>query len=398
MKRIFKYIFHRDHLIITASAFIQLLLLGVIAFNLDFLNPIADALDNFSITDVFFDIEHSGTEPEICELVTLVDMTELHARDDIANLLEDINLCDPLYVGVDLIFEGEKDDLMANEVLEGSVTGLYGKSVFSNKLINFDSTQETFTSSVRSFFADRISVEEAYTNLNDDMAGACIRDFSISQTLNGDKLLSFPAKIASVFDETVSEIDNDEFLINFRNVSFPVVAYDEINEKSDLIEGHIVLVGTMTEEQDMHNTPLGKMPGLELQAYSLLTLLEHKGIKEAPRWLIWILAFLICYLLELSIDVLSRIVNKHNKSVLMVFLKESNVVSVVMLFLWIVLVCWLMFIMFVKHSISISGGVILGLMALVCEGRDLLKSIVKAIGSKFDDNHFVETSLLKEDD
>ena len=331
-------------------------------------------------------------------MVTLVDMTELYSRGDIANLFEEINNCNPLFVGVDLIFEGEKDDRVGNEILEGAVAGLYGKSVFSRKLIDFDSTEETFTNSVRSYFADRIDFDEAYTNLNDDMAGSCIRDFSISQTLCGKKVLSFPAKIASVFDDSVAELTNEEFLINYKNVKFPVVPYNEIDENSDLIDGHIVLVGTMTEEQDMHNTPLGKMPGLELQAYSLLTLLEHKGIKEVPQWLTWVLAFLICYLLELTIDAISRIVNRHNKSVLMVFLKESNVVAIVMLFIWVAIVCWLMFMLFVKHNVSISGGVILGLMALVCEGRDLLKSFVKAIGAKYEDNKFVETSLLKEED
>lgn len=398
MKKLFRYIFHRDHFIIIASAFLQMFLLKLVAFNLDYLNPIAEALDSFSMTDVFFDIQHSDAEPEQSDLITLVDMTELYSRGEIANLLEDINQNNPLCVGVDLIFEGEKDDSIGNEILEESVIGLSGRSVFSRKLTEYDSSVETFKSSVRSYFSDRIDFTEAYTNLNDDMAGSCIRNFSVSQTQNGEKLLSFPAKIASFFDESINELTNEEYLINFKNVSFPVVSFKDITEKADLIDGHIVLVGTMTEEQDMHNTPLGKMAGLELQAFSLLTLLEHKGIREVPQWLLLIVAFLICYMLELTIDVLCQLVNKHNNSMIMVFFKESNVVSILMLFLWVAFVCWLMFIMFVKHSVSISGGLILGLMALVCEGRDLLKSIVKAIGAKYESNRFINSSLLKEDD
>lgn len=397
-RKIFKYLFHRDHFIVTVSAFIQLLVLGFVAFNLDFLNPIAEALASFSITDVFFDIQHSGETSETCDLVTLVDMTELHNRGDIALLLENIKQENPLCIGVDLIFEGEKDDRIGNELLEDTVAGMTEQTVFSRKLTDYDSRQGTFTNDVRSYFADRIDITEAYTNLNDNMAGATIRNFSIAQTLHGEQVLSFPAKIASFFDETVSCRDDEDLLINYRNVTFPIVAYNEIEEKRDLIEGHIVLVGTMTEEQDMHNTPLGKTAGLEVQAYSLLTLLEHKGIKSISPWMTWIIAFLICYLLELSIDIVSQFVNKQKKSVFMVFIKESNIVAIVMLFLWITFVCWLMFVMFVKHNITLSGGIILGLMALVCEGRDLLKSVVKAIGAKYGKKKFVLNSILRDDD
>ena len=397
MNRILRYIFHRDHLIVTLSAFVQLCLLGLIAFNLDFLNPVADALDNFSITDVFFDIQHSGSEPETNDLITLVDMTDLYARGDIANLLEEINLCDPLCIGVDLIFEGEKDDRLGNELLEGAVSGLVAPTIFAGKLTDYDSADEVFKGSVRSFFSEQIDITEAYTNLNDDMAGSCIRNFSIKLPYSGGEMFSFPAKIASLFDESVRSLNNEELLINFKNTRFPVVSYNDIRQKQDLIDGHIVLVGTMTEEQDMHNTPLGKMSGLELQAYTLLTLLEHKGIRDIPKWLTWLIAFFFCYLLELSIDALSRLIAKNNQSTLMVFLKESNIVAIVMLFLWVAFVCWLMFLLFVKHSINLSGGLILGLLALVCEGRDLYSSIIKALSVKHGDSVFVCTSLMNDD-
>ena len=360
MKRFLKYCFHRDHFVVTASAFIQLWILGLVVFNLSILNPVANALEDFSITDVFFDIQHSGAEPETCDLITLVDMTALHSRGDIAILLEEINQCDPLYVGVDLIFEGEKDDEIGNNLLIGAVSGLTGKSVFSSKLIDYNGAANCFTNSVRSFFAEQLDCKEAYTNLNNDMSGSPIRDFSIKQPFNGEQVLSFPARLAAEFDDSVPTIDNNELLINYKNVVFPVVPYDEISNYSDLIDGHIVLIGTIAEEQDMHNTPMGKMPGLEIQAYSLLTLLEHKTIKEIPSILTWLIAFILCYLLELALDAAWQIVKKNSKSAFMVFLKESNILSIVLLFIFVSFVCWLMFVLFIKHSICLSGGVILG--------------------------------------
>ena len=396
MKTPFQYLFHRDHFIIIAFGLLFLLVLRVITVNIDFLNPVANALDEFSITDMMFDIQHSNSMPEINDLVTIVDMTDLHSRGDIANLLSEINQCAPLVMGVDLIFEGEKDDHLGNEMLMEVVHGLSDKTVFTCKLTDYNSIEGTFKGCTRSFFANDISITEAYSNVNNNLTVGNVRDFGIKQLIDSKEMLSFPAQIASRFDDSVDEMDDNELLINFKNVVFLMVTYDEILDKQELIEGHIVLVGTMTEEQDMHNTPLGKMPGVELQAYSLLTLLEHKAMKKNPVWLDWLLALLVCYLMELAIDALFQWVCKNDKSAIMVFLKESNVLDIIMLFVWMVLVCWFVFIMFVKHDTIIGGSMILALMALTCEGRDIYKSIIKALLVKHVDKKFVSTSLLKD--
>ena len=397
-KRLLKHIFHRDHFIIVASAFLMLGLLRVITFNLSFLDPVAMAFENFSVTDIFFDIDHAAGEPETNDLITLVDMTELHSRGDIAYLLEEIRLQDPLCIGVDLIFEGEKDDPMGNEMLETAVTNLEERAVFAEKLTNYDSRHNKFTGNVRSFFSDRVALQEGYSNLNDNLAASCIRDFSIRQKGPDGTHLSFPAQIAARYDESVAEWDNDEVLINFRNVRFPVVPYNEVADMSGLINGHVVLVGTMTEEQDMHSTPLGKMSGLELQAYSLLTLLEHKGIREIPSWANWLIAFLLCYLLELTLDIPYQLIVRKRRSVVCVFLKESNVINLLMLFLWAALVCWLMYLLFIRKSISLSGGLFLILLTLVCESRELFRSLIKGLRAKYAAARFVETSIIHEND
>ena len=256
MKKLLKHIFNLNHLGVCIVTFAMLWLLKTVTFSLDILNPVADAMENFSAADIFFEIQHSGSEPEVSDIITIVDMTELHDRGDIAMLFEEINMNDPLLVGVDLIFEGVKDNKLGNELLEGATMGLSDKTIFSTKLIEYSSEQEEFTGKVQSFFANDLGVTEGYTNLNNDMTGALVREFSTKQTAMGEEMLSFPAKIAAMFDESLYAMDNENILINYRNVEFPVVKWNEIAENSELIEGHIVLVGTMAEEQDMHMTPL----------------------------------------------------------------------------------------------------------------------------------------------
>ena len=398
MKRFIKYLFHRDHFIVLLSGLLLLGLLRAITINIDFLNPIANALDDFSVTDVIYEIQHDESKARMNDIITIVDMTELTDRGDIAYLLEEINACEPLVMGIDLIFEGKKDDSIANEMLKESVKVMGSKAVYSTKLVDYNSNSQSFSRSVQSFFANEIHIAEGYTNLNDNLERRRIRDFSIMQKLNDNTQLSFPAKIAAYFNNSLEQLDSQDLLINFKNEKFPVVKYDEIQEKRELIEGHIVLIGALTEEQDMHNSPIGKMSGLELQAYSLLTLLEQKNIQKIPTWLEWILVFLVCYLLEIAIDIVWQWVKKKDKSAFMVFLKESNLVSVVMLFIGLLIVCWLTYILFVKRGLLVPGGLIMGMMALTCEGRDILIAVIKGLKAKNKDSKFVKTALLIDND
>lgn len=395
MKRVKKYIFHIDHLIITATAFLFLSLFGLVTFNVDFLNPVERSLDNFSLSDMFFQIEHSS-EPEKNGLITLVDMTELHSRGDIAMLLEQIDECHPLCVGVDLIFEGEKEDSIGNVLLKEVISNSQSDFVFSSKLIEYNEETAAFDKMISSFCASQLNWEEAYTNVIEDDAGGTIRNLTIKRRYGSKEILSFPARIASVVDNSNANNTGKDMLINYGNEDFIVVPYNRIEEYRDLLEGRIVLVGSMKEEGDMHNTPLGKLPGLQVQAYSLLTLLEHKHIASVPTWLGWSLSFIICYILEIVIDFFYQVSKRHPSSVIMVFFRESNFFSVLMLFTFSILLCWLMFIFFVDYDVLFCGEVTLALMALTCVGRDVYMSVIKAFAAKYH-NKFINASLMTED-
>ena len=378
-----KYLFHIDHFLVTTLALVLLWLLSIVTFNLSILDPVVDALDEFSITDVFFEIENNKEENiETSDLITIVDMTDLHNRGDIASLMQEIGLNNPLCVGIDLIFEGEKDDSIGNKELVEAVNNLGETAIYSKKLTDYSGETDKFANRVSSFFTKDIEVQEAYTNLVNDMSSTRVREFTATQQEGETESISFPAAIASRFDTTLVSNHKDCYLINYRNVKFPVVKFDEIQEKADLIDGHIVLIGTMTEEQDMHMTPLGKMPGIEVQAYSLLTLLEHKDLQELPLWLSILITFVLCYLLEITIDAVPRCVEKSTK-IPIVFLRESGLITALLILLWVIVVTWLMFYSFTRRNVIIDGGVLLASMALVCEGRELIEATIKTLSTKY---------------
>lgn len=391
MKRLFRYILHIDHLVVCILTLALFLLLKAITFNLDVLNPVTEALDDFSTSDIFFDIQYSESEHQTSDLITIVDMTELHSRGDIAMMFEEINLNNPLLVGVDLIFEGVKDDNLGNSMLESAVEKLSDVAVFSSKLIDYDPDYDTFDGCVRSYFAEKVKITEAYTNLKSNMSGDVVREFSTKQFYGESSVLSFPARLAAEFDDTLCSSENKDLLINYNNVSFPVVKWSEIAENSDLIEDRIVLVGTMTEERDMHMTPVGKMAGLQVQAYSLLTLLDHNNIAELPQWLMLILCFIICYLLELILASLHRMLNKYSNSVVLTFLKESELLSLITMFLFTVLLYWISFSIFINKGILFESAILIVLVTLLFESRVLCNALVSSLSRRYNWGYFKHT-------
>jgi hypothetical protein len=288
-------------------------------YNISFLNPIGRALDNFSMSDMFFEIDNRKDNPDTCRLITLVDMTDLHARADIGELLDEVNGFNPLCIGVDLIFEGEKDDAYGNVVLENAVMNLVENAYFAQKLVDYNKESEQFTSAIRSYFTQIFPVQEAYANFTDNLEHTNIRELSIIQKIMGEQLLSFPAAIAAHIDTSFINQEDNKLVINYQHTIFPVLKYDEVLSHPEMIENHIVLVGTMTEEQDMHLTPLGKMSGLMIQAYSLNTILQQNSIIHIPWYIEWLVCFIICWLLQLLMTALTLYATKYEKNGIVYF-------------------------------------------------------------------------------
>ena len=140
-----RYFFHRDHWIVTILAFVFMGVLAYVTVSVDFLNPVEQAFNNYSLSDMYYQIDRHGVQPDTSELITIVDMTEYYNRGDLAEILMKINDMDPQVVGVDIIFEGIRDDAVGNELLQDAVKALGDKAVFAMKLKDYDDDKECFT-------------------------------------------------------------------------------------------------------------------------------------------------------------------------------------------------------------------------------------------------------------
>lgn len=378
-----KYIIRRKHFVITVLSCAIIALLSLFTFNISFMNPIANAIKNMSMTDVFFKIENSTSVPDTCHLITIVDVTELTSRGEIGEVLLSIYEMNPVVIGVDLIFEGEKDDIEGNLILENAVDQISPKTIFANKLIDFDVQKGVFTNSVSSYFHEAFSLSEGYANVTDDMEKATVRTFTICQTENKEQRYSLPAQLAKRMGARIDGLTG-EMTINYSPTLFPVVSYKDINTSKHLLENHIVIVGVM-EEQDMHLSPLGKTPGIEIQAYSTLTLLRQKNVKIVSIVICCIIGFVLCYIFELLLDITS-IWFEGRKSQFAIFIREAEIPLQVVSFLFLIIVTLCSFVLFVNKGIYIDTILILALLIFVIESRNLYNAFMKAFISKDTDN------------
>jgi len=320
-----------DHILVAFIAFILLGIFALFTFKVSFMRPVANAIGNFSVTDVFYSIERKWLKPnEINEDIVLVDLTELTSRGDIARALSEIYEAEPIAIGVDLQFEFRNDSLN-DAKLATTADSISDLTVFACKLLDYSEEQKCFQNVSNSFFVNS-SIKTGYANLLDNMENKTIRTLSTRQCLNNDTILSIPAKI---FQDLIGEDlpSNNEMFIDY-STNFISIPYADLKENKDVLKERIVLVGLMEEEADMHPSSIGKIPGLAIQGYSLATLLSHKSPHVFKETLPIIIAFILSFFIDITLCYIGKFVKSRSKS-LSVFLSESRILLWLNSFLWL---------------------------------------------------------------
>lgn len=336
-----------------------------IALNLSFLNPISEAIANFSITDKYYQMIPERENHSI----TIVDLTSLYDRGKIAQVLEEIESCSPAVIGMDCIFEGEKPDTLADNAIR-SVAERYSNILFSYRLQDEQADETGYSRSIHSFFTDEMLVHEGVTNMQrDNLYNGIKRSLKLSWTLNGTKKLSFVSKLVNLYvgNEVVTTCHND-VNINFSPTRYTIVDPKDIIEHKKQIEGRIVLFGALADETDMHYTPIGKMAGVMLLAYATQTLLEDRQIIEPPFWQQVVMAILLVMLTNVLQLIYLRWTSR-SRSPLVFHVMGSAYMLGVVTFLWIALIIWVTFLIFNLYNVSVELGWPIAAMAFLATSR-----------------------------
>lgn len=294
MKKDWKF-WHWDHVGVCLMTALLAAIIGLVSVNLSMFNPVEQAFENFHMTDVYFEMNRSENI-ELNNDIVMVDMVELRDRGEIGQVIQQICTCQPRVLAVDLIFYKEGDDVLANAVLMGAIDEAEVPIVFSSKLVDYDQQKNSFNTLIPSFFAPMGDYTFAYGNVLQDREGGIIREYTLAERLNKKTMYSLAYETACLYTgETPHEQDVNERLIVYGDTDFPVINFKDVKEYADLLKDKIVLLGTYSDEEDAHFTPLGKMPGMKIQAYSMLSYIQNRNIQDVPKWFSILLAFILCY-------------------------------------------------------------------------------------------------------
>lgn len=283
-----------------ALAFGVLALYRTLAININFLSPITNVMEDFSMTDIYYQINHWISEDvDTSRVVTIVDLTDLHHRDEIAQAIEDIEAQHPRVLGIDAVFEGEHDDVMGDMDLRRTIT-CYDNIVCSSVLGKYVDDRVGYLGSevTHPFFYEDLNQpggsSEAFTNMPRMLYGGTKRKVSLAAPIDGELHPSFCLSVANRFNRDVDQVamENRELNINFDSKDFAVLRPDEVSRHPELIEDHVVLFGAVNEFVDMHYTPLGQMAGVKLLAYAVETLIQQNEVRTLPAWVFYPLCFL----------------------------------------------------------------------------------------------------------
>ena len=379
----FKRIFHIDHVIITLLALLIMWLLSFVVLNVTFFDPISRALKNYQLSDMFYQIEKdSGVETE-SPLITIVDISSVYDRSQIAKVIEDINECEPYLLGIDVIFEGLKGDTVGSDAIAEALMNSE-KPVVAFKLTVYDNKTKEFTHSRHSFFTPSEGIVEGFSNVAHDAYGGALRYITTVRDCHGEKVYALAQEIARTYypELPVDTVALTKRMIDYTPTIFPVVAHDSILQHRDLLNGRIVILGGMHDDADMHYSPYGRTAGTNIQAYAVQTLLENKRIEEFPPIVATLISFLLILFTQIFRYEFGRWANARRHLFLRTFF-GSTLVNNIINFTWIGLLVWINFIIFIKFDYYFPSTLTLLAIAMLIEAQNFYRNMIQYIGNNY---------------
>ncbi len=347
-----------------------LLMLSFRAFD-----PLSNALKSFSFTDIYYQILSQTSAPDTSRVVTIVDMTNIYRRGEMAKLFEDIQAANPRVVGVDVVFDAEKDDWEGNDSLI-HVAQTYSNMFFSVKYLDFDEKKGEFTKETHSFFSKYTDIKEGFCNVpRGGQYDMTKRNVFRRCKSNGKTKPSLVSQVASAYcGKNLWKDGKEEMQVNFSPMEFKVLTPTDVKKHPELIRDRIVMVGAMYEDTDFHWTPVGKIAGVRLLSYAVQTFLEKKDVKVIPEYMTCITSFFITLLICYFIRAYQKRTNASKNLFIKFLIGSSYVMSIFMFFITSILLC-ISFLIFTLTNITVNLAWAISSIAFITTSSNLYKAI-----------------------
>ena len=271
------------------------LLVAGFSLNLNTLNPVKRAFNEFHTTDVFYSILNDISTKEISKDIIMIDIHDITQRRDIARVIDEVNGYKPKVIMIDVLFV-QRRDIQEDEELMEAISALPSK-VSANRLDKYDVEHEFFSELQHSFYGNDSLILEGYCNTANPELGIT-RSFSLTQKYRDSTVYSLPYLTACIYLDKRPKTENilNERTIEFDPLNFLTIKPNEIANYKQLIKDRIVIIGAKEELLDEHYTPIGRLSGMEILSYSVHTILKKQNIKEMSNYGVVILTLLVIWL------------------------------------------------------------------------------------------------------
>jgi len=357
-----------DYLIVTASLFIVVSVLGLITVNLTVFDPVKKAFADFNFFDLLYSKMGSGQETLDTNII-LVNIGHLD-RAHIAEQKRIIRKHEPKVIGFDGFFSSRRDsavDMALKDQFSRSniVMAVYltGKNELDGKFDKLERSDPWFRSGT-----------EGFVNLGGSSpTTSTVRKFSPFESFEGKSLEAMSVVIAKRFKpeavQYLKDRNSPREVINYIGNKDAFISFDAtevFDSLADLtvVKNKIVLMGYMGESfqspadlEDIYFTPMNPklsgrsipdMYGVVIHANAVNMILNRNYINEMPVWMCIAISFIMCYFYICFITWF----NARNPLLF-------NIIFPVFLLLLNVLIVYIAFLLYKHFNYSINSAYIL---------------------------------------
>jgi CHASE2 domain-containing sensor protein len=241
--------------------------------------------------------------------IVIVDIKDIYDRDELADIVSMVVASEPSAVGLDVIFDQKKSQ-RADSVLAAIASR---PNVVSPVILVSERTgsRSAFSGATLPFYMSDIRPNAGFVNVAASGATETCRFYTTALKLGNAEIPGFDMALIravspSVYEEVMGRNEVSGY-INYSLSSYSVFAADALPYNKDMLKDKIVLIGDRGDMSDMHVTPVGaRVPGVDIHAMAIATILEGRDIDVMSESGAWILAFLVTMLIIPLMRLLKR--------------------------------------------------------------------------------------------
>ena len=257
------------------------------------LAPINRELD-FKSSDFYQLVSDARAVKVLDEQIVIVPIDNL-SRNDICHLIEDISLCSPKAIGLDVFFRFPMDnDEHFLDVIRNTPELVVATGVTTQKNNIIEGT----------YFLDSLNNSlYGVVNMNIQQRYHVIRDFKPYYQTNHGVIDHFSLSLAKHVNPSIAkhlqstyEMNSETAIpIDFSSREFDIIEPGDVLEHIEKLKGKVVMLGDINDTQDIFITPVDdNMSGVMVHAYSLSTILGERYYTMIPQWILWLLGLFLC--------------------------------------------------------------------------------------------------------